>query len=70
MLEIMDLNRKEYALYKGEELLIIGTIQEIAKNQNVKEKTILFYQSPAYLKRREKSRIGNYKVLVRLEDEV
>lgn len=66
----MDLKKKEYALYKGEELLIIGTIQEIAKNQNVKEKTILFYQTPAYLKRREKSHKGNYKVLVKLEEEI
>ena len=36
-----------YALYKGEELLIIGTIKEITKHQNVKEKTVRFYQCPA-----------------------
>lgn len=58
---------KEYALYKGEKLLIIGTIKEIAKNQNVMEKTILYYQTPAHLKRNEKSHIGNYKVLVCLD---
>lgn len=58
-----------YALYKGEKLLMIGTIKEIAKLQNVKERTIMFYQSPAYLKRHEKSHIGNYKVLVKLEEE-
>ena len=54
-----------YALYKGEELLIIGTIKEITKHQNVKEKTVRFYQCPAH----EKSHIGNYKVLVKLEVE-
>ncbi len=58
-----------YALYKGEELLIIGTIKEITKHQNVKEKTVRFYQCPAHLKRNEKSHIGNYKVLVKLEVE-
>jgi len=58
---------KEYALYKGEQLLIIGTIKEIAQNQNVKERTILYYQTPAYLRRNEKSYMKNYKVLVKLD---
>lgn len=58
-----------YALYKGEVLLMIGTIEEIAKFQKVKRKTILFYQTPAYLKRHEKSHIGNYKILIKLEEE-
>ena len=60
--------KKEYALYKGEEILCTGTIDEIAKNQNIKKKTILFYQTPAHIKRNEKSHIGNYKVLVCMED--
>lgn len=59
---------KEYALYKGDQLLIIGTIDEIAKNQNVQKKTINFYHSKAYLKRIKKSHIGNYKILISLED--
>ncbi len=59
---------KEYALYKGDKLLIIGTIDEIAKNQNVQKKTIYFYHSKTYLKRRKKSHIGNYKILISLED--
>lgn len=58
--------RKEYALYKGENLLIIGTVDEIAKSQNIKRRTVWFYQSPAYLRRCEKSHTGNYKVLVNL----
>ena len=59
--------RKEYALYKGENLITIGTIHEIAKLQGVKRKTILYYQSPAHLRRNRKSHIGNYKVLVKLD---
>lgn len=61
--------KKEYALYKGERLLIIGTLDEIAKNQRVKKQTILFYQTPANLRKNKKSHIGNYKVLVKLDDE-
>lgn len=42
---------KEYALYKGDELLAIGTRTELAKKFDIKEKTISFYNSPAYKKR-------------------
>lgn len=58
---------KEYALYKGEECLAIGTKKELAKQFNVKEKTIEFYQTPAHLKRMQKSHLGNYKVVVCVE---
>lgn len=47
---------KEYALYKGEECLAIGTLSEIAKQMNVKEKTIYFYTTPAYKRRCVKSK--------------
>ncbi len=42
---------KEYALYKGEELLGIGTLQELSKQFGVKIKSLLFYQTPVYRKR-------------------
>lgn len=57
--------KKEYALYKGEEIIITGTIDEIAKNQGVKKKTIMFYHSPTYIKRHKGT---NFKVLVCMED--
>lgn len=60
---------KEYALYKGDEFIVAGTLKEIAKHQNIKEQTVLFYRMPAYLKRREKSKTKNYKVLINLEGE-
>ncbi|EJC5391574.1 hypothetical protein [Listeria monocytogenes] len=41
----------EYALYKGEELLKIGTLDELATFKNVKRETILFYATPTYRKR-------------------
>lgn len=47
---------KEYAVYKGEELLIIGTAEECAKELNVTVKTIHFCSYPSYLKRIGKSK--------------
>lgn len=42
---------KEYALYKGDELLGVGTLKELSKEFGVKIKSLLFYQTPAYRKR-------------------
>lgn len=53
-----------YALYKGEQLLSVGTIYQIADEMNVKIDTIYFYKTPAYLKR-----AGiNARRLIKLED--
>ncbi|CUL63535.1 hypothetical protein [Listeria monocytogenes] len=41
----------EYALYKADELLIIGTVEELAEFKKVKRETILFYATPTYQKR-------------------
>ncbi|MBF2618162.1 hypothetical protein IBB38_01785 [Listeria seeligeri] len=41
----------EYAMYKGDDLLIIGTLTELAEFQKVKRETILFYATPTYQKR-------------------
>lgn len=42
---------KYYALYRGDEHICDGTIEEIAKKQGVKVRTIEFYKSPTYKKR-------------------
>ncbi len=55
---------KEYALYKGEELLAIGTKKELAEKFNVKESTITFYMTPTKLKR---SKGKNFRVVVALD---
>ena len=41
----------EYALYKGDEFIDIGTKDYLAKKINVSEKTITFYSSHAHLRR-------------------
>lgn len=57
--------RKEYALYKGEECLAIGTVDQIAEKLNIKRKTIYFYSMPAYKKR---CKGHNHKILINLDD--
>ncbi|EJU2984415.1 hypothetical protein N4061_001383 [Listeria monocytogenes] len=41
----------EYALYKADEVLIIGTVDELAEFRKVKRETIFFYATPSYRKR-------------------
>lgn len=47
--------KKEYAVYKGEEILVIGTLTECAKALKVKEDTVRFYATPAHKKRTGKN---------------
>lgn len=58
---------KTYALYKGEKFLAEGTIKEIAEIRNVTPKTIKFYGTPTYAKRRSMSKTGNFLCLVPLD---
>ena len=62
---------KEYALYKGDEILSIGTIPEIAKEMGLKEHTISFYKTESYLNRlrRRNSIDGNVRILIPLDEE-
>lgn len=55
---------KQYALYKGDTLLAMGNISQIANKMGVKYRTIQFYKTPTYLKRRETGK--NYRELVEL----
>lgn len=59
---------KEYALYKGEECLAIGTIKEIAAKMKVSEKSIRFYGSPSYKKRGLGTKSNNKRILIKLEE--
>lgn len=61
---------KEYALYKGERILAIGTIAYIARVMGVQRQTITYYRTQAYqnkLKRRNAVN-GNVRILVPLDD--
>ena len=54
-----------YALYKGERLLDIGTVNELAEKFGIKEKTIYYYKTPTYKKRNKKE---NHRVLIKIEE--
>ena len=63
----------EYALYKGEDILSMGTIEEIAEELQVQKQTISYYGTQAYQNRlkRRKALNGNVRILVSLaEDEI
>lgn len=42
---------KEYALYKKEEILAMGTLEEIAEELGIKRDSVAFYKTPTYIKR-------------------
>lgn len=54
-----------YALYKGDSILTIGTIRELALYLEVKERTIKFYATPTYKNRNKK---GNNYIVIRIEE--
>lgn len=58
------MKNKEYAMYKGEECLGIGTLKELAKRFNIKVKTMYFYTTPTYKRRVKKGK--NRRVLIYL----
>lgn len=61
--------KKEYALYKGDELLGIGTRDELAKMLNIKPKTVMFYKMPAYIERMKKNSKKNnsWRILIEID---
>lgn len=63
---------KEYALYKGDSLLSIGTIPEIAMDMGVKKETIEYYRTQAYRRRlKERNAFnGNVRILIEIEDDL
>lgn len=59
----------EYALYKGDNFLDIGTIKELSKRYNISVKTLRWYSTPCYKNKiKNKKNIKSY-VVVRIEDE-
>lgn len=46
-------NEKEYALYRGDEFVEIGTLEALAKVLNISKKDICFFKTPSYKKRLE-----------------
>lgn len=70
--------KKEYAIYKGEKEIFVGTIEEIMKHFGVKRETVYFWATPANIRRADtgirsgrkprKKECSGVKVAVRLFD--
>ncbi len=58
-----------YAMYKGENLLSIGTAKEICKEMGISYKTFQFYRTSHYKKIVENSRLKNRRVIIRVDKE-
>jgi len=54
-----------YAMYRGDELLVVGTLQEIADHQNMTVGNVRFMAYPSYHK---KSAGRNRKLVFKLEE--
>ena len=61
-------NEKIYALYHGEEFLDLGTKKEISERTGISIKTLSFYMSISYKKRR-KFNYDNCYVMIAIEGE-
>lgn len=60
---------KEYALYKGDELIGSGTLEELAEMRGVKPSTIYFYSMPTYQNRyKPKKSRSNRLIAIKLDD--
>ncbi|NLI90180.1 MAG: hypothetical protein GX366_07220 [Epulopiscium sp.] len=61
---------KEYALYKGDNILAMGTIAQIAKELGIKKTTVAYYKTQAYQNRlkRRNAMNGNVRTLICIDD--
>lgn len=59
---------KEYALYKGDKFLVMGTPKEIAEHQNVNVESVRYLKTPSHKKTIKKSKRKNIKMLINLEE--
>lgn len=61
----------EYAVYRGDEFITLGTAKECAEQMNVKVETIKFQASATYKRRLAKRSNGgnNALVVIKIEDE-
>lgn len=60
----------DYIMYKGESLIHIGTLDELAEVKGVQRKTIQFYLTPTYQRRiARRKNARNYITVEKLDDE-
>ena len=62
------MRKKEYAYYKGEELIDIGTAEELSKKLNTSSKTIQWYAGSNRWKNKKNGRKNRITVIA-IEDD-
>ena len=66
----LELLNCEVAVYKGDEMIATGSLQDVAKQLNVNPETIYFYLTPSYQERLAKRKtLDRSRTAVRLDDE-
>ena len=58
-----------YAMYKGENLLAMGTAKEICKEMRISYKTFQFYRTKHYKNIVKNSRLKNRRIIIRIDKE-
>jgi hypothetical protein len=61
----MGRKKQIYALYRGDEFINLGTIEELARYEKVKPRSIRYLQTPAYKKKFKED--NNRRVLIKIE---
>ena len=62
------MSKYDFVFYKGEDLIEIGSRQEIAKKLNLTPSYITYLKSPSYLKRYEKMKNRkNSPIVIKIE---
>lgn len=59
--------RWEYAVYKGDECIAIGTSNEICNKLHIKRATFQYYRSKDYKKRIANRKAKNYRTIIRID---
>lgn len=62
-------NEMEYAIYKGDKFIDLGTKEYLAKKLGVKEETIYFYSTPTYKKRSKNNKDNDRMVVIKIEED-
>ena len=58
----------QYAIYKGDTLLALGTREEICEKMNIKLQTWRYYRSKAYAERLKNRNETNARRIIRIYD--
>ncbi|PKR82581.1 hypothetical protein CWO92_23650 [Heyndrickxia camelliae] len=61
--------KSEYAVYKGDSFICLGTMEECATYLGVKVSSIKFYSSRAYKRRGTKNKDPNHLIVFKIDDD-